>query len=158
MEVVVINDSLQQEVYRIAKAIRPSGNWKFTVVLLLWLATSLAWLWISAQKPAQILENVKVVRRLDDFNFRLSVRDPDSGRWNEFAATFCSDFKPTPEIVAGVTLTLLKYTEDRKRYCMEIGPANLGYILLRGEHNAPIITSFTGQTPASTPTSTRTTY
>jgi hypothetical protein len=86
----------------------------------------------------QTLRDVRVLRRIDDYHFRMSVQDQDH-EWNQFAFTFCPNYYPTHEIQAGVTLSLLKYEENTQDACMDVSKDNLGYILLRGEKNEPII-------------------
>lgn len=83
------------------------------------------------------MKDVGVVERINDYDVRMKVRDPDSGRYNEFVARFCHDYKPTEEIQTGVTLALLKYVDTGK--CYEILPDNLGYILRRDSSGNPII-------------------
>ncbi len=126
-------------VYRLAAQSHPAANGRLAAIVIIWLATSLVWLWSNAANPVQVMYNVRVIRRMDDFNFKMAVENPNTHKMGEFAATFCSDFKPTPEIVAGTTLTELDYVEDRQNYCYEIRPKGLGYNLLRGDHNEPIV-------------------
>src|SRR5580765_1577119 len=87
----------QQTASQLVKKYHPASNGKLTALLIIWLATSILWLWSNASNPVQTLRNVKVINRMDDYNMRLSIEDPDTHQWNEFGATFCSDFKPTPE-------------------------------------------------------------
>lgn len=85
------------------------------------------------------MKDVDVVERINDYDVRMKVRDPDTGRYNEFVAQFCHDFRPTSEIQSGVTLTLLKYVDTGE--CYEILPDNLGYILRRDSYGNPIISN-----------------
>ncbi len=87
----------------------------------------------------EILRDVRVLKRIDDFRFRMAVKDPDTSTWNAFALTFCPNYEPSHEIQAGATLSLLKYEDNTKDGCMDISRDNLGYTLLRGENNEPII-------------------
>ena len=95
----------------------------------------------------ETLRNVRVLRRIDDFHFRMAVQDRDSHEWNEFAFTFCPNYTPTHEIQAGVTLSLLKYEDDKEDACMDVSRDNLGYILRRGEHNEPLLADITAHVP-----------
>jgi hypothetical protein len=79
------------------------------------------------------------LKKFDDFNFQMEVQDPDTKQWNTFGVTFCNDYRPTDEIQPGVTLTLLKDERDPRKHCFEIAPRDLGYTILRGDHNVPII-------------------
>jgi hypothetical protein len=87
----------------------------------------------------EILRNVRVLKRIDDFRFRMAVRDPDTKNWNAFALTFCPNYEPSQEIQAGATLSLLKYEDNTDDGCMDVSKDNLGYTLLRGDNNEPII-------------------
>jgi hypothetical protein len=97
----------------------------------------------------ETMRDVRVLRRIDDFHFRMAVQDPDNREWNEFAFTYCPTYHPTHEIQAGVTLSLLKYEDNKQDSCMDVSRDNLGYILLRGEKNEPILADLqSGQTPS----------
>lgn len=96
----------------------------------------------------ETLHDVRVLKRINDFRFRMAVEDSDNHEWNEFAFTFCPTYFPTKEIQAGVTLSLLKYEENTQDSCMDVSRDNLGYILLRGEKNEPIQLAVAGQTTA----------
>ena len=93
------------------------------------------------------LHNVRVLRRIDDYTFQMAVEDQDTHKFNPFAITFCRSYMPTHEIRSGVTLSLLKYEENKQDFCMDVSKDNLGYILLRGENNVPLIAD-AGQTAA----------
>ncbi len=91
--------------------------------------------------PPLVYHNVRIVERFDNYRFRMAMQDPDTKQWNEFGFKFCETYLPTKEMTAGTTLTLLKYQEDNLNSCGEIKAVNLGYILLRGENNEPVISA-----------------
>ena len=105
----------------------------------------------SAYRPPNYVQmhNVWVDARTGPYTFAAWVKDPATGEWNRFIVRGCPDFEPTYEIQAGVTLKLLQYVEDRSNSCDELDGRWAGYILLRDEHDNPIITTTPGPSAAS---------
>jgi len=87
----------------------------------------------------QLMHNVRVLDRLDDYNMRLAVEDSGTHQWNAFVLRFCSTYRPTNEIAAGVTLILLKYREDMIHACADVSEDKFGYILKRDNSGSPIV-------------------
>ena len=118
------------------------NNKKVALVCVTWFLVAGTSLWLEIRgRNLDTYKNVHVLKRFDDYNFQMEVQDPDTKLWNPFGVTFCDDYLPTDEIQPGVTLTLLKGEYDRRAHCFEIAPRNLGYTILRGDHNVPIITA-----------------
>ena len=95
------------------------------------------------------MHGVHVLDRVDDYTFRAEVKDPATGEWYEFYVNACHDFKPTKEIQRGVTLKLLQYVEDRTNSCDELDGHYAGYILMRDEYGAPILSNVLPRPPAA---------
>lgn len=104
-------------------------------------------LWYELHPEGQDwMYNVRIVERLNDYNFRMDVADARGVR-HQFAVTFCPDYRPTTEMQKGVTLEYLTYGRDIMLHCFEVGKPQYGYKLRRGENNVPIVTQ-AGQTAA----------
>jgi len=82
------------------------------------------------------MENVRILRRDSLSLFELSVQDPDTHQWAEFSFNACPDHIVTEEAQAGRMFKLLKYMDYD--WCQDVGPDNLGYILVRDENHNPI--------------------
>lgn len=118
-------------------------------ITFLFIAVLSVWTEVHA-KDIRNFENVYVSERLNDYDFRMMVMNPNTQRWIPFAVNFCHDYRPTDEIQAGVVLPVLAMEENQADHCFELAPKHLGYTILRGENNEPIINmSYTRQTAAS---------
>ncbi len=85
------------------------------------------------------LKNVRILEKLDDYRYRMDVEDPDTHQRNMFSIQFCPDWTPTHEMVAGVTLTRLKYEIYPEDRCVGIAKDSMGYTLLRDDQLNPIL-------------------
>jgi hypothetical protein len=99
----------------------------------------------------EYLKDVQVLQRINDYDFRYQIVDPDTREWNEFVWTGCHDYVPTREIQSGTTILWIKYVEDKSQSCQEIGWDNLGYKLWRDTNDHPILATFARQTATPRP-------
>jgi hypothetical protein len=100
------------------------------------------------------LKNVHVLSRHGENDFVMEVESRShNGDWQPFAVTFCPTTHATPEIVPGVTLLALTYTEDQELKCFDARQPN-GYILWRynnDPHQPPILSDFRARSAAARP-------
>ena len=116
------------------------------VLCVVWLGFA-----YSTKPKIERLTSVQILERVNAYDFRYQIVDPDTREWNEFVWKGCHDYVPTWEIRAGATLLWIKYVEDKTQSCQEVGWDNLGYKLWRDQNDNPIIATFAGQTTASRP-------
>lgn len=128
--------------------------WKLSVVTgaLLIGILAVGWMYSGPQQSVQEFGDefdpskwVYVEDRIDSLMFTAMVKDPDTGQWHEFLVNSCPSHVPSPEIVRGTVLKLMKYIE--RPGCMDFAPHNMGYILWR-DHGKPIHWTDAGQTAA----------
>jgi hypothetical protein len=132
--------------------IDPRGAARYASIIFAFASCAILLAVAYHSKPTiEYLKNVQVIQRINDYDFRYQVVDPDTREWNEFIWKGCRDYVPTHEIQAGATILWVKYVEDKQESCQEIGWDNLGYKLWRDENDHPIIATFThaGQTTSS---------
>jgi hypothetical protein len=114
------------------------------------LLFSMGWVAFAyhARPKIERLRDVQILERINDYDFRYQVVDPDTREWNEFIWKGCHDYVPTQEIQSGVTLLWIKYVEDKAQSCQEVGWDNLGYKLWRDDNDNPIHATGAGQAAA----------
>ena len=125
---------------RTYQSIRPVNGIVLAIILgLVSISESSYVLWrMTGDQNIVELHDVHVIDRLDAYSFKMAVYDPGMRTWNEATFRSCQDYIPSNEIQAGITLSLLKYAERTSDDCMELGAANLGYIIRRDSHGNPV--------------------
>jgi hypothetical protein len=121
----------------------PKRGWAKYAPILFAFVFCAVWIAVAYHSKPRVeyLKDVQILERLNDYDFRYQIVDPDTREWNEFIWTGCHDYIPTREIQRGATLLWIKYVEDKTQSCQEVGWNNLGYKLWRDQNDHPVFTT-----------------